>query len=457
MGYYITEFSKYFIALFASFYTYECFAVFRYEKEQDRGSIYVRQYIFMFLVHLSCFLPVCIQTGQIEYVFFFIFQQIGIYAMIALYHMIYPNANRLVINNMCYLLGIGFIILTRLSYNKAIRQFVIAVASFIIALFVPNLMTRVKNWKEYVWFYGAAGIISLGAVLALGAVTNGSKLSFYLFGVRFQPSEFIKIVFVFFIASLMSRSVTFFNVALSAVAAAAHIVILALSKDLGSALIYFVAYVVILYVATGKKRYLLAGLAGGSGAAYMAYRLFRHVQVRVQAWRDPWSVIDNQGYQITQSLFAIGCGGLFGLGICQGSPSSIPYVEMDFIFSAITEELGVLFSLCLILVYVSSFIMFMQIAMTMKKMFYRLTVTGLGITYIFQVFLTIGGGIKFIPLTGVTLPFISYGGSSVLSMIIMFSVLQGLYLIGGKKYVAKKRKEEIWEEEEEPGDYAGDD
>ena len=107
--------------------------------------------------------------------------------MIALYHMIYPNANRLVINNMCYLLGIGFIILTRLSYNKAIRQFVIAVASFIIALFVPNLMTRVKNWKEYVWFYGAAGIISLGAVLALGAVTNGSKLSFYLFGVRFQP------------------------------------------------------------------------------------------------------------------------------------------------------------------------------------------------------------------------------------------------------------------------------
>ena len=312
--------------------------------------------------------------------------------------MIYPNANRLVINNMCYLLGIGFIILTRLSYNKAIRQFVIAVASFIIALFVPNLMTRVKNWKEYVWFYGAAGIISLGAVLALGAVTNGSKLSFYLFGVRFQPSEFIKIVFVFFIASLMSRSVTFFNVALSAVAAGAHIVILALSKDLGSALIYFVAYVVIVYVATGKKRYLLAGLAGGSGAAYMAYRLFRHVQVRVQAWRDPWSVIDNQGYQITQSLFAIGCGGLFGLGICQGSPSSIPYVEMDFIFSAITEELGVLFSLCLILVYVSSFIMFMQIAMTMKKMFYRLTVTGLGITYIFQVFLTIGGGIKFIPL-----------------------------------------------------------
>lgn len=457
MGYYITEFSKYFIALFASFYTYECFAVFRYETERDRGGIYIRQYLFMFLVHLSCFLPVCIKTGEIEYIFFFIFQQVGIYAMIALYHMIYPDANRLIINNMGYLLGIGFIILTRLSYDKAVRQFVIAAVSFIISFFVPNLMARVKNWQKYVWVYGGIGMISLGSVLLLGTVTNGSKLSFYLFGLRFQPSEFIKIVFVFFIASLMSRSVTFPNVALSAAAAGAHIVILTLSRDLGSALIYFVAYIVMVYVATGRKRYLLAGLAGGSGAAYLAYRLFRHVQVRVQAWRDPWSVIDNQGYQITQSLFAIGCGGLFGLGLCQGSPSSIPYVEMDFIFSAITEELGVLFSLCLILVYVSCFIMFMQISIDMKNRFYCLTVAGLGITYIFQVFLTIGGGIKFIPLTGVTLPFISYGGSSVLSMIIMFSVLQGLYLTGGKKYVSKKRKEETQEEEEEPGDYAGDD
>lgn len=457
MGYYITEFSKYFIALFASFYTYECFAVFRYETERDRGGIYIRQYLFMFLVHLSCFLPVCIKTGEIEYIFFFIFQQVGIYAMIALYHMIYPGANRLIINNMGYLLGIGFIILTRLSYDKAVRQFVIAAVSFIISFFVPNLMARVKNWQKYVWVYGGIGMISLGSVLLLGTVTNGSKLSFYLFGLRFQPSEFIKIVFVFFIASLMSRSVTFPNVALSAAAAGAHIVILTLSRDLGSALIYFVAYIVMVYVATGRKRYLLAGLAGGSGAAYLAYRLFRHVQVRVQAWRDPWSVIDNQGYQITQSLFAIGCGGLFGLGLCQGSPSSIPYVEMDFIFSAITEELGVLFSLCLILVYVSCFIMFMQISIDMKNRFYCLTVAGLGITYIFQVFLTIGGGIKFIPLTGVTLPFISYGGSSVLSMIIMFSVLQGLYLTGGKKYVSKKRKEETQEEEEEPGDYAGDD
>ena len=155
--------------------------------------------------------------------------------------------------------------------------------------------------------------------------------------------------------------------------------------------------------------------------------------MRVLAWRDPWSVIDREGYQITQSLFAIGCGGLFGLGLCQGSPSSIPFVTTDFIFSAIAEEMGILFSLCLILVYISCFVMFMQIAISIKDDFYRLTVAGLGVTYLFQIFLTIGGGIKFIPLTGVTLPLISYGGSSVLSTIMMFSVIQGLYLAGGKK------------------------
>lgn len=440
MAQYITEFSKYFITLFVSFYTYECFAVFRYETEAERSGIYIRQNIFMFLVHLGCFMPVYIKTGKVEYIFFFIFQQIAMYTVIVLYHLIYPKANRLVVNNMCFLMAVGFVVLTRLSYDKAVRQFVIAAVSAVIALVVPHLIQKVRNWSDFTWVYAAAGLAALGAVLVAGAVTNGSRLAFSVFGVSFQPSEFVKIVFAFFVSAVLCRSLSFWNVALSAAVAGAHVLILVLSKDLGSALIYFVTYVVMVYVATGKKRYLAAGLFGGSGAAYLSYRLFTHVQVRVQAWRDPWSVIDREGYQITQSLFAIGCGGLFGLGMCQGSPKSIPYVETDFIFSAIVEELGLLFALCLMLVYISCFVMFMQIALSMKETFYRLTAVGLGVTYIFQIFLTIGGGIKFIPLTGVTLPFISYGGSSVLSTILMFSVIQGLYLTGGKKNASGKKK-----------------
>ncbi len=440
MGEYITEFSKYLITLFASFYTYECFAVFRYQTEEERSGIYLRQNLLLFLVHVSCFLPVYVKTGRIEFIFFFLFQQIALYATIVFYHLLYPEANRLIINNMCFLLAVGFIVLMRLSYDKAVRQFIITVVSSVIGLCIPGLITRVRKWKDYTWFYAAGGIAALGIVLALGRVTNGSRLFYSVLGVSFQPSEFIKLVFTFFVASILCKSLSFWNIALSALLAGIQIFLLALSRDLGSALIYFVTYVIMVYLATGHKRYLFAGLLGGGAASCLAYRLFSHVQVRVQAWRDPWSVIDGGGYQITQSLFAIGCGGLFGLGLYQGMPDSIPYVETDFIFSAITEELGILFSLCLILIYISCFIMFMYTAYSIRDDFYRLAAAGLGVVYIFQVFLTIGGGVKLIPLTGVTLPFISYGGSSVLSTIVMFSVIQGLYLTGGKRYVPRGGK-----------------
>jgi len=148
----------------------------------------------------------------------------------------------------------------------------------------------------------------------------------------------------------------------------------------------------------------------------------------VLAWQDPWSYIDNQGYQITQSLFAVGSGSWFGMGLMKGDPTAIPFVSVDFIFSSICEELGVIFGICLILICVSCFIAIMQIALRIHDRFYQLIVYGIGIMYIFQIFLTIGGGIKFIPLTGVTLPFISYGGSSVMSTMMMFFVIQGIYI-----------------------------
>lgn len=144
--------------------------------------------------------------------------------------------------------------------------------------------------------------------------------------------------------------------------------------------------------------------------------------------RIPGKYIDNKGYQITQSLFAIGSGSWFGMGLLKGNPTAIPYVEADFIFSSICEELGVIFGMCLILICVSSFFEMIRIAVRIHDRFYQLVVYGIGIMYIFQIFLTIGGGTKFIPLTGVTLPFISYGGSSVMTTMIMFFIIQGIYI-----------------------------
>ncbi len=447
MELYITELSKYFITLFMALYTLECFLVFRYQDEESRSGCYFRQSLFMFLVHFSCFLVICFETGNIEYLFFYVLQQILMFATVMLFRMVYPKGNRLIVNNMCLLLSIGCVILTRLSFEKAIKQFFIVTISIVAGMLIPYFIHKLKFLKNLPWIYAALGIVALGIVLVLGAVTYGSKISYSIAGVTFQPSEFVKIVFVFFLASALHESHDLPRVILTSVLAGIHVLILVASRDLGSALIFFIVYVMMVFIATGRWIYLLLGCAGGSGAAVLAYRFFSHVQVRVQAWKDPFSCIDDAGYQITQSLFAISSGGWFGLGLFRGTPASIPFVEADFVFSAVAEELGILFSMCMILVCLSCFIMFMDISVRLQDKFYRLIAFGLGVTYIFQVFLTVGGGTKFIPMTGVTLPFISYGGSSVLTTLVMFFIIEGLFIIrqeeGAKRVKRKKRRQRI--------------
>jgi cell division protein FtsW (lipid II flippase) len=157
--------------------------------------------------------------------------------------------------------------------------------------------------------------------------------------------------------------------------------------------------------------------------------LFNHVRVRVIVWKDPFASYQNGGYQVAQSLFAIGTGSWFGTGLFQGKADAIPVAETDFIFSAICEEMGLIFALCIILIFLSCYVMFLNIAMQLHNRFYKLVALGLGTCFIFQSFLTIGGVTKFIPSTGVTLPLVSYGGSSVLSTLIMFAIIQGLYIL----------------------------
>lgn len=439
MELYITELSKYVINLLMVLYAYEAFAVFRFKNEERRSGIYTRQQLLMLMIHFSCFMVICFETGEMSYLFFYIFQQIVLFATAVLFHMVYPKANRLIINNMCMLLSIGFVMLTRLSYERAVKQFLIVAFSAAAAMMIPFFMHKLKFLKHLTWGYAVVGIAALAVVLILGSVTYGSKISYSVGGITFQPSEFVKILFVFFLAGILSESASILTVGLSAVVAGIHVMILVLSKDLGSALIFFIVYVLMVFVATRNPLYLLAGAGGGSAAAIVAYKLFSHVQVRVQAWRDPWSEIDSAGYQITQSLFAISSGGWFGLGLFQGTPQSIPFVEADFIFSAVAEELGIIFAMCLILVCLSCFIMFMNIAVKLDDRFYQLIAFGLGVTYIFQVFLTIGGGTKFIPLTGVTLPFVSYGGSSVLTSLVLFAIIEGLCIVKCDEEAEKRR------------------
>jgi cell division protein FtsW (lipid II flippase) len=424
--------------LLMALYTWWNFIYFSFQDEEKQKHICRRQNVVMFLMHFLAYLILYLNTEDERMLLFYVAQVVFFAAYLGLYRLFYRNLSRILVNNICILLCIGFIILSRLSFDKAVRQFVIVSAAALVTWIIPFVMNRVWQLARIPWIYGIGGLALLVLVWMIGNNSFGAQLSVNIAGITFQPSEFVKISFVFFVASMFYWSTDRHTVIVTTAMAAAHVLVLVLSKDLGSALIFFITYLTMLFVATSNWVYLLGGIAAGSGASVIAYHLFAHVRTRVMAWLDPWSDIDNRGYQITQSLFAIGTGGWFGMGLYQGMPYKIPVVEKDFIFAAISEELGGIFAICLLLVCLGCFLQFMLIASRMQAIFYKLIAFGLGMEYIIQVFLTVGGVIKFIPSTGVTLPLVSYGGSSVLSTFILFSVMQGLYII-------KKNDEEDYE------------
>lgn len=441
----IVELSKYSIILLITMYTFLCFSIFGYQDPDKKRQLLRRQNVLMFMIHIIAFLVMYLETEDIKMLVFYLAQVVLLGATILLYILIYPKVSRLVVNNMCMLLCIGLIMLTRLDYDIAMKQFLIAAGAIGLSFIVPVLIRKFKFFSEWRTLYAVVGIVSLGAVVVVGRVSYGAKLGFDIAGISVQPSELVKIVFVFFVASSFKKSLEFKNVVITTALAAFQVLILVASKDLGAALIIFMVYLTMLYVATRQPLYILAGLGAGSAASVVAYHLFNHVRVRVLAWKDPIATYDNGGYQVAQSLFAIGTGGWFGMGLFQGEPMSIPVRESDFIFAAIAEELGIIFALCMTLICVSVYVMFLNIAMQLHNIFYKLVALGLGTCYIFQTFLAIGGVTKFIPSTGVTIPLVSYGGSSLLSTIIMFAIIQGLYLLreDEEEDIERKKKERL--------------
>lgn len=339
----IIEVSKYLLIILMALYTYWNFRYFRYQEEWQQNRVCTKQNAVMFLLHLLSYSVLYLKSEDERVVLFYLAQAVFFTAYMGLSRYFYRNLSRILMNNMCVLLMIGLMILTRLSFDKAVRQFVIVAAAALITWIIPFVLDRAWQLAEIPWIYGIGGLAVLALVWIVGNNSFGAQLSITVAGISFQPSEFIKITFVFFAAAMFYRSVDFKTVAAVTAVAAGHVLILVLSKDLGSALIFFLTYLTMLFVATGRWLYLGAGLGFGCGASVLAYYLFAHVRTRVAAWMDPWADIDNRGYQITQSLFAIGTGGWFGMGLYQGMPYKIPVVEKDFVFAAVSEELGAYF------------------------------------------------------------------------------------------------------------------
>ena len=421
--------SRYLLIILMLIYTIQCYTVFRYRNAADRRAVFVRQNISMFIMHLVAFLILFLEQMNLQIVVFYAAQAIFLLISLILWCSLYPRASRLLINNMMMLTTIGLIMLTRLSFEAAVKQFMILGVGMAAGLFIPLIVRKVMLLTRMTWAYAFVGIGLLGLVLVAARVTNGARISLSVGGVSFQPSEFVKVIFVFAVAGLLSEARDMRRIIIATALAALHVLILVFSKDLGSALIFFATYLAMLFCATRNPYLVLLGLGAGSLASVAAYYLFYHVRVRVNVWRDPFSDYSGTGYQISQSLFAVAAGGWLGTGLGKGSPGAIPYVRQDMMFSAITEELGGIFAISLILVFLNCFIMFINVSMQLENRFYRLVALGIGTTYAVQVFLTVGGGLKIIPLTGVTLPLISDGGSSALVTIAMFAIVQGLYIL----------------------------
>ena len=425
----IIEVSKYLLIIFMVIYTVQAFAVFTKKSESAQEFLYLRQVLMILLIHFFAFMVLYLEMEEEQLMFFWGSQVLYLLTLQVMVRNLYPHASKLLLNNMSLLIAVGFIMITRLSYDQSIKQFQIVVISTVAALFVPVIIRKWKFLQKGTWLYAAVGIGMLAVVAVLAQSSYGAKLSISVGPISIQPSEFVKIIFVFCIASMFAKANDFRQVVIATVVAAIHVLTLVISTDLGAALIFFCTYLMMLYAATKKPIYTIAGIAAGCVAAVIAYFLFSHVRVRVEVWLDPFATYEGGGFQVAQSLFSIGAGGWFGTGLFQGSPTMIPIVEQDFMFSAIAEELGGIFCICLILVYLNCFMMFLNVAMGLRNKFYRIIGLGFGCMLTVQIFLTIGGAMKMIPSTGVTLPLISYGGSSVMSTLIMFFIIQGLYLV----------------------------
>lgn len=394
------------------------------------------QRILIIFMHITAFLILSYEPGQ------FLFNQStlilaggGLAFLLILNfsaHYVYHDSNPLIWNAMAFLLDIGLIMLQRLDPALAIRQMIWISIGFAVTLLIPVMIQLVPRFEQLELLSVILAVIFMLLPFFFGKKEYGSLNWINLGPVSFQPSEIVKFLFIFYLASVFRKKVEVKQIILTGFVSAGIVLLLVIQKDLGGALIFFMTYMVMLYIATSNSWLFLAGLGTASVCAAAAYQLFSHVRVRVMAWQDPWKDIDAGGYQIVQSLFAITTWGLMGSGLTQGMPTSIPVGSKDFIFAAICEELGSLFGVGIVCIYIMLLFCGIQVALSSKRRYYSLLAAGISCMMSFQTFLIIGGVIKLIPVTGVTMPFVSYGGSSVFVSILMVGLLQWINVYSEK-------------------------
>lgn len=338
--------------------------------------------------------------------------------------------------------AIGLIMILRLAPALYMMQAVWLGIGISVFLLIVSYKPRWADVAQYKYVCGFIGVLLLATAVVFGTEIGGHKSWVIIGPLRFQPAEFAKLFIVLFLAAYLNErrevmaaaSVKWKGFTLPHPRFVAPLlfvwgitmVILVLQRDMGSALLYFGITLLMTYMASGRFSYILIGLLFFAAGSVLCYFLYAHIQTRVDIWLNPWADPNGRAYQIVQSLFAFGSGGILGSGLTHGFPSLIPEVHTDFIFAAIGEEWGFAGSAAVLMCYLLLIYRAFRIALLQREAFMALLAGGLAVVLCLQTFLIIAGVTKFFPLTGIPLPLISYGGSAAVSNFILLAILFNL-------------------------------
>jgi peptidoglycan glycosyltransferase len=356
-----------------------------------------------------------------------------------------PNADPLFLPIGLLLSGLGYAMVRRLDPalgKPQLSWIVIGIVAFVLTLVAIRDPRRIESFR-YSFMLLGLGLLLLPLAPHIGRTVSGARLWVRIGPLNFQPAEAAKILLPAFLAGYLASKREVLTAATTRVGpwmipAPRHfgplvlawgisMAVMVFERDLGSSMLFFALFVVMLYAATARVSYVVTGLGLFAGGTYFAYQAFAHVQNRIAAWIDPWSRIHESGFQIAQSLFALGTGGIAGSGLGRGRPDLIQRgVETDFIFSAFGEELGLIGGVAIIMLFAVLVARGLHVALRARDPFTTLFATGLTVIVGFQTFIIVGGVTRLIPLTGITLPFVSYGGSSILANFVLVAILMRL-------------------------------
>ena len=332
-------------------------------------------------------------------------------------------------------LSMGLAMQLRLSFDVGVKQFIWYLIGMFTFIVTSSIYHSVYKRFKSIWFFYSLMIFLFVLTLLIGTRINGAKNWIILGTVSFQPSEFIKILFVYYMASFVANPESLqikiadkiippkWTLMVSVFTVLGFFV---LQREFGTALLIFMVYLSVVYVFENATIFVAVNAILAGVSAFFAIQLMPHLGARMDSWLNPFADIAGKGYQITQSLFAIGSGSFFGTGLGMGYPHFIPNVETDFIFSAISEEMGIFGGIAIIILFVLLVYRGIKICLRLREPFTKALAFGLTTTIGFQTFLIIGGVTRVIPLTGITLPFVSYGGSSLISSFLILGLLQAL-------------------------------